>query len=43
MLDGGLTDTFDETRGLLIALAWLAALTLAAAMLFHRTAKPAST
>jgi hypothetical protein len=43
MLDGGLTDTFDETRGLLIGLAWLAALTLTAAMLFHRTARPAST
>jgi hypothetical protein len=42
MLDGGLTDGFDETRGLLTALAWLAALTLAAAVLHRRTAGPTS-
>jgi hypothetical protein len=41
MIDGALTSTFDETRALLIALAWLAALTLAAAALFRRTAQPA--
>jgi hypothetical protein len=43
MLDGGLTDTFDETRGLLIALTWLTTLTLAAALLVHRTARTAAT
>jgi hypothetical protein len=43
MIDGGLTDTFDETRGLLIALAWLAALTAAAAALLLRSAGPAAT
>lgn len=42
MLDGGLTDRFDETRGLLITLAWLIALTIAAAILFHRTTKHAN-
>jgi hypothetical protein len=42
MLDGGLTDTFDETRGLLIALAWLVALIVSTAILFHRTARPAA-
>jgi hypothetical protein len=38
MIDGALTDTFDETRGLLIALAWLAVLAVAATILFHRSA-----
>jgi ABC-2 family transporter len=36
LLDGGLTSTFDETRGLLIALAWLAGLLLSATIVFRR-------
>ncbi|PXY28267.1 ABC transporter permease [Prauserella muralis] len=36
LLDGGLTRDFDETGSLLIALAWLLALTVAAAVLFRR-------
>jgi len=44
LLDGALTDTFDETRSLLLALAWVAALALAAIMLFRheRASTPAS-
>jgi len=34
-IDGALTTTFDETRPLLIALGWLAALAIAAAILFR--------
>ena len=41
MIDGALTSRFDETAALLVALAWLAGLTLAAAALFRRTAQPA--
>lgn len=36
LLDGALTTDFDQTRALLIALAWLAALTLTAGWLLHR-------
>jgi hypothetical protein len=39
MLDGGLTEGFDETRGLLIALAWLTALAVTATAALHRTAR----
>jgi hypothetical protein len=38
LLDGGLTATFDQTGPLLLALAWLAALTITAALLFRRRA-----
>jgi hypothetical protein len=38
LIDAALTPTFDETGPLLIALAWLTGLTLAAAILFRRTA-----
>jgi len=41
LIDGALTASFDESRALLIALAWLAGLALAATALFHRTARPA--
>jgi hypothetical protein len=42
LLDGGLTTSFDQTGSLLLALAWLTALTIAAALQFrqprpHRT------
>jgi len=36
----GVTATFDETWGLLIALAWLASLGAIAAVHFHRLAVP---
>ena len=38
-MNGILAPAFDETRSLLIALAWLAALTTAA-LLFRRTTRP---
>ncbi|MFF4567336.1 ABC transporter permease [Streptomyces sp. NPDC001435] len=38
LIDAALTPTFDETGPLLFALAWLTGLTLAAAILFRRTA-----
>jgi hypothetical protein len=38
LLDGGLTATFDQTGPLLLALAWLVALTITAALLFRRRA-----
>ncbi|MCX4584079.1 ABC transporter permease [Streptomyces sp. NBC_01481] len=38
LIDAALTPTFDETGALLLALAWLAALTAAAAVLFRRAA-----
>jgi hypothetical protein len=41
LLDGAFTGTFDETGGLLLALGWLAAVTVAAAMVFQRLAEPA--
>jgi hypothetical protein len=41
LLDGAFTGTFDETGGLLVALGWLAAVTVAAAMVFQRLAEPA--
>jgi hypothetical protein len=37
-IDGALTASFDETRALLIALGWLAALATAATLLFRHTA-----
>jgi hypothetical protein len=37
-IDGALTASFDETRALLIALVWLAALATAATLLFRHTA-----
>jgi hypothetical protein len=42
LLDGGLTTSFDEAGSLLLALAWLTALTIAAALLFRqpRTHRP---
>lgn len=42
LIDGGLTASFDETRSLPIALAWLAALALAATALFRVSTRPAS-
>jgi hypothetical protein len=45
VMNGILAPSFDQTRSLLIALAWLAVLTAAAALLYHRTtrtARPAS-
>jgi len=38
LIDGALTASLDETRALLIALAWLAGLAVAATALFHRAA-----
>lgn len=40
LVDSGLTDGFDEARSLLLALGWVAALTLAAIALFRHTAHP---
>ncbi|MFO7547050.1 MAG: ABC transporter permease [Trueperaceae bacterium] len=37
LVDGAFTPSFDETGGLLLALAWLAGLTLIAAAVFQRT------
>lgn len=42
LIDGGLTDGFDETRSLLVALAWIAALALAATVLVRRTIRPST-
>jgi hypothetical protein len=42
LIDGGLTDGFDETRSLLIALAWIAALAVAATVLVRRTIRPST-
>jgi hypothetical protein len=41
LLDGALTPTFDETRPLLIGLAWLAALTLVVTLTYRHTVQPA--
>ncbi|MGW5193393.1 ABC transporter permease [Kribbella sp. NPDC004138] len=38
LLDGGLTSGFDQTGPLLLALAWLTALTIAGTLLFRRAA-----
>lgn len=40
LVDGAFTADFDETRGLLLALAWFAAITVAALLVFHRLARP---
>lgn len=40
MLDGAFTPGFDEIGALGLALAWLAAITLAAVAVFHRLAAP---
>ncbi|HEX6206789.1 MAG TPA: ABC transporter permease [Actinomycetota bacterium] len=40
LLDGAFTQGFSETGGLLLALAWLAAITAVAALVFHRVAEP---
>lgn len=42
LIDGGLTGGFDETPSLLIALAWLAALAVAATALVGRTIRPST-
>lgn len=42
LIDGGLTDGFDETRSLLVALAWIAALAVAATVLVRRTIRPST-
>ena len=40
LIDGAFTPTFDEARGLVLALAWLLGLAAAAAAVFHRTSAP---
>ncbi|MEO7589220.1 MAG: ABC transporter permease [Arachnia sp.] len=40
LIDGAFTPGFDETSGLLLALGWLAAITAAAAWVFHRLCAP---
>jgi hypothetical protein len=40
LVDGAFTTDFDETRGLMLALAWFAAITAAALVVFHRLARP---
>jgi len=42
LIDATLTGDFDQTRALLTALAWLAALAVTAALLYRRTIRPAS-
>src|SRR6266511_867398 len=42
LIDATLTGDFDQTRALLIAVAWLAALAAAATILFRRTTRPAT-
>jgi hypothetical protein len=41
LLDGAFTESFDETGGLVLALGWLVAVTVAAAVVFRRLAEPA--
>lgn len=41
LIDGALTNTFDETRPLLIGLAWLVALTVAVTLAHRRASTPA--
>jgi len=43
LTDAAFTPSFDETAGALLALGWLAGITLAAAMVFHRIAAPGRT
>lgn len=40
LVDGAFAADFDETRGLLLALAWFGAITVAALLVFHRLARP---
>lgn len=40
LVDGAFTASFDETTGLLLTVAWLVAITAAAAGVFHRLAAP---
>ncbi len=40
LIDGAFTPGFDELGALLLALAWLAAMALAAVAVFHRVAEP---
>jgi hypothetical protein len=42
LIDGAFTATFDETGGLVLALAWLAGITAVAAAVFHRLTAPRS-
>jgi hypothetical protein len=41
-MNGILAPSFDQTRSLLIALAWLTALATAAVLLYHRTTRIAA-
>jgi hypothetical protein len=43
LLDGAFTTSFDQTGALLLALAWLAAITTASFAVFHRLASPRTT
>ncbi len=40
LLDAAFASRFDETGGMLLALGWLAAITVAAGLVFHRIASP---
>ena len=40
LIDGAFTPSFDETSGLLLAVAWLVGITAAAVAVFHRTSAP---
>ena len=40
LIDAAFTPSFDEAGGALLATGWLAAITVAAAMVFHRIASP---
>lgn len=40
LVDGAFTSDFDQTGALLLALAWFAAITIAALAVFHRLARP---
>jgi hypothetical protein len=42
LIDGGLTAGFDETRSLLLALAWIAVLATVATVLVRRTIRPST-
>lgn len=42
LVDGGLTDSFDETRSLLLALGWTAVLATVAIVLVRRTIRPST-